>query len=515
MAITIENPSAMILVVITLLLAVSWQVLIWVWLRPKKLEKLLRQQGIGGHPYKIFHGDMKEITRMRSEANSVPMDDFSHDHFPRIHPFLNHTIKNYGKTCFTWEGPIPTLHIGDAELVKEALCKNFEFQKGKVNPFISMLIKGLARQDGEKWAHHRKLINPAFHMEKLKLMLPAFYTSCGEMLNLWEAKVSNAEQEFDVCDYLVTLSADSISRAAFGSSYKEGRQIFQLLREQIFLVIKATQSVYFPGLRYLPTENNKKLKGTNREINSLLSGIINKRMKVKEEQEDLLGILMNSSLQNEGCSKKEKFRISTQEMIDECKLFYFAGQETTSTLLTWTMILLGKHQEWQSRAREEVLKTFGKTQPDFEGLNHMKIMNMIFHEVLRLYPPFIQIRRTVVDDNTKLGSLVLPRGVILDLSTIYIHHDCQVWGDDAKEFNPERFSQGISNASRGSVSFLGFGWGPRVCIGSNFAMVEAKVVLSMILQRFAFQLSPSYVHAPSAYGILHPQFGAPIIFHRL
>lgn len=111
---------------------------------------------------------------------------------------------------------------------------------------------------------------------------------------------------------------------------------------------------------------------------------------------------------------------------------------------------------------------------------------------------------------------MLPKGVLLNLQIMRIHHDCQVWGDDAKEFNPGRFSQGISNASRGSVSFLGFGWGPRVCIGSNFAMIEAKVTLSMILQRFAFQLSPLYVHAPStAYGTLHPQFGAPIIIRRL
>ncbi|KAL8167132.1 hypothetical protein V2J09_008631 [Rumex salicifolius] len=345
-------------------------------------------------------------------------------------------------------------------------------------------------------------------------MLPAFYTSCEEMVSLWEKRISNGEQEFDVCNDLVTVSADSISRAAFGSSYKEGRQVFQLLREQVLLLIQTSQSVYIPGLRHLPTKNNSKMKASNSEIKCLLSGIINKRMKEEEAREDLLGILMSSSLQNQDCEKK-KFRITTEEMIDECKLFFFSGQETTSTLLTWTMILLAKHQEWQSRARSEVFATFGNEQPNFEGLNHMKTMTMILHEVLRLYPPFVEIRRMVVKDNTKLGTLVLPKGVILSMPIIYIHNDLQVWGDDVKEFNPERFSQGISNASRGIMSLLGFGWGPRVCIGSNFAMVEAKVVLSMILQRFEFQLSPSYIHGPSPFGILHPQFGAPVIVDHM
>ncbi|KAL9258814.1 Cytochrome P450 CYP72A219-like protein [Drosera capensis] len=499
----------------------AWKVFNWVWVKPKSLEKKLRQQGLSGNPYRLLYGDTKEIAKMSLEAKSKPTP-FSNDHISRFMPFQYHTIKKHGNHSFMWLGPKPIVFIREPELIREVLTNMNEFLKPKSNPLASLLAPGFIRYDGERWSKHRKLVNPAFHTEKLKLMMPAFYTSCEELVHKWEKIVpETGSHELDVWSDLTTLTADVLSRAAFSSSFEEGRKIFILLREQSSIIVKILNSVYIPGWRFLPTRTNRRLMKVDREIKSLLKDIIYNRkheMEVgKPAKHDLLSILMESSfeeLHSHGNGNKQHVKLTLDEVVDDCKLFYFAGQETTSLLLSWIMILLGKHQDWQERAREEVLATFGKDKPTFDGLNHLKIVTMIVNEALRLYPPVTSLARRV-EHSITLGNLTIPAGGQVSIPFVLAHHDPKIWGEDALEFNPKRFSDGISHATHGNNCFFPFGWGPRICIGQNFAMNEAKLGVTMILQRFSFELSPSYAHGPVLAPLLLPQYGVPIIFRRL
>ncbi|KAF8408951.1 hypothetical protein HHK36_005021 [Tetracentron sinense] len=505
---------------VVILLSWVWRAVNWVWWKPKKLEKYLREQGINGHPYRLLSGDLKENTKLTKEAQSKPMN-LSHDIVARVIPPLHQTIKNYGKKSVIWIGPTPRVNIMDPELIRDVLSNKFgHFVKPEVNPIAKLLTTGVATYEGEKWVKHRRIINPAFHQEKLKRMLPAFYKSCGEMVSKWEKLVLvEGSCELDVWPELQNLTGDVISHTAFGSSYEEGRRIFQLQNEQAMLFIQVVQSVYIPGLRFLPTKRNKRMKEIDKEVRALLRGIINKRekaMKAKEaSNDDLLGLLMESNIKDiQEYGNNKNVGLTIDEVIEECKLFYLAGQETTSALLVWTMIVLSMHPNWQVRAREEVLQVFGKNKPDFDGLSHLKIVTIILYEVLRLYPPGVSLTR-ITYKKMQLGEISLPPGVQLSLPTILLHHDRELWGEDAQEFKPERFSEGVSKATKNQVSFFPFGWGPRICIGQNFAMIEAKMALAMILQHFSFGLSPSYAHAPYTFITLQPQYGAQIILHKL
>lgn len=487
----------------------------YLWWKPRRLEKQLRQQGIRGNPYKILYGDLKEEVHGYKEAWSRPMDELNHRIVQRVVPFTHQMVQRYGKMFLIWAGPTPRVVIWNPEMVKEVLSdKSGKFKKPPVNPLIEILARGLSSLEGEEWAKRRKIITPAFHLEKLKRMVPAFLTSCTDLVKRWDALVgSEGSCEIDIWPEFQNLTGDVISRTAFGSSYNEGKRLFQLQKEQAELVIEAARVPYIPGYRFIPTEKNKRRSWLDKEIKIMLRVMIDRKLKSMETEgsDDLLGLLLEYTNVDD-----KMYRITIDEVIEECKLFYFAGQETTSTLLTWTLVLLSMHPVWQQRAREEVVKICGKNTPDIESINHLKFVTMILNEVLRLYPSVISLYRQTYEE-TKLGKFSFPSGVGILLPTILIHHDPEIWGDDAEEFNPERFAKGISKACKGDHqnAYFPFGWGPRICIGQGFAMIEAKMALATILQQFSFELSPSYSHAPYTVITLQPQHGAHIILHQL
>ncbi|XP_061340196.1 cytochrome P450 72A68-like [Gastrolobium bilobum] len=507
-------------IIITVIFAMiwGWRMLNWLWLRPKRLERLLREQGLQGNPYRLLVGDLMDILKMQKEVRSKPMN-LSGDIVSRVLPHDQHSVNKHGKNSFIWMGAIPKVTLTDPELIKDVLNKNYDFPKPNVNPAFKLLVTGLAFHEGEKWSKHRRIINPAFNLEKLKIMLPIFFKSCNDLISKWEGMLSlDGSCEMDVWPFLQNLVSDVISRAAFGSSYEEGRRIFELQKEQAELVTKVVMKTFIPGWRFLPNTTQRRMRQIHRDVNASLKGMINKRenaLKAGEaSKNDLLGILLESNhkeIEEQGNNKNVGMNL--EDAIEECKLFYFAGQETTSVLLVWTMILLCRYPDWQTRARDEVLQVFGHNKPDLDGLSHLKIVTMILYEVLRLYPPILELVRTVHKD-MKLGNVTLPAGVRISLPIVLVHHDCELWGDDAEEFNPERFSGGVLKATNGRVSFFPFGGGPRICIGQNFSLLEAKMALSLVLQHFSFELSPAYAHAPVSVITLQPQYGAHIILRK-
>ncbi|KAM0015289.1 putative secologanin synthase [Helianthus debilis subsp. tardiflorus] len=504
-------------IVALVILRWGWKLLNWVWLNPKKLEKWLRNEGYKGNSYKLLIGDMIELATMMKEGKSKPIP-VTHDITSYALPFDHHIISKYGDKSFIWFGPKPRMYIMDPELIKEILLRSDEFKKPYPEPFRDSLIGGLFVTEGHKWIKHRKIITPAFNLQNIKIMFSAISSSCSNMIHKWELLTAGVgSSEIDVWPYIINLAGDVISRTAFGSSYEEGQKIFRILEEQIDLVNQMLFIIYLPGRRFIPTRANKKYNENVKELRSVLMGIINKRKKAiemgEDKHDDLLGILLES---NKKEIEEHGVGMSMEDVIEECKLFYIAGSETTSNLVLWTMVCLSFHQEWQIRARDEVFQVFGNDQPDFEGLKHLKILTMILHEVLRLYPPAVMMTRATHKD-TKLRNMTIPSGVQLALAVVHVHHDREIWGDDVNEFNPERFAEGVVNATKGKGSspYIPFSNGPRVCIGQNYAMTEAKTVMAMVLKRFSFELSPSYKHSPFPVFTLPPQFGAKLILRNI
>ncbi|KAI4976891.1 hypothetical protein ZWY2020_050498 [Hordeum vulgare] len=469
-----------------LVLVLMWQVtrlLHTLWWHPRRLGRALHAHGLKGTSYRFLTDDIIEAGRQNREAWSKPMPLGCHDISPHIAPFLHDVLQKHGKTlpsktaaipyacgtsCVSWLGPIPKVTIVDPSLAKEVMSNKFgHFEKLRFPSLSMLLAKGVADYEGEKWAKHRRILNPAFHLEKLKVK---------HTLDLWR------------------LTGDVISRTTFGSSYLEGREIFHLQSEQAGRLLTNLKKIIIPGHRFLPTRDNRRMHQTNRKIESILRTLTEKRMKETQEGEstkdDLLGLMLNSNMTATDENGQPIPRMTIEE--------------TTSVLLTWTMILPSMHPEWQYRARDEVLGIFGKNKPEYEGFSRLKTVTMILYEVLRLYPPAITfIRKTCKD--MKIGGIAYPADVLIELPLLFIHHDLEIWGSDALEFNPKRFAEGISKASKDVGALLPFGWGPRVCIGEQFAL----------LQHFEFSLAAAYTHAPHNVTLLRPMHGAQIILNAI
>jgi cytochrome P450 family 709 len=394
------------------------------------------------------------------------------------------------------------------------------YPKNHINQHVTRLLgRGLLLTDGDEWKRHRKVVHPAFNMDKLKTMTATMSDCAMSMISEWEAKLAKGgdAEVVELSSQFEELTADVISRTAFGSSYREGRQVFLAQRELQFLAFSTAFDVQIPALRYLPTRNNLRTRELDRRVRGMLMDIIKARLAVAGKDtagggygHDLLGLMLEAA-EHGG----EAPTLSMDEIVDECKTFFFAGYDTTSHLLTWACFLLSTHPEWQRRLREEVRQECGADEvPTGDALNRLRLVNMFLLETLRLYGPVSLIQRKAGAD-LDLGGVRVPEGAILTIPIATIHRDAEVWGDDAGEFRPERFQNGVTRAAKHPNALLAFSSGPRSCIGQNFAMIEAKAVVAIILQRFALELSPTYVHAPMDVITLRPRHGLPMLLRSL
>ncbi|CAN1312789.1 Cytochrome P450 CYP749A22 [Linum perenne] len=448
-------------------------------------------------PWKHHRDLPDEISIYRDPHGAVP-------------PYFSKTIASW-KNYLQWYGSRAQLVVTEPELIKEVLTsRNGDYEKEAFSAFMRDLIgDGLVVSRGEKWVKMRRLANHAFHGESLKGMVPAVIASVEMMLERWKnLNPEGGRKEIEAYQEFRLLTSEIISRTAFGSSYMEGEKVFELLKKMVLLISRNQFKVRIPGLStflriVFRTGDEHESAVLQQDIKSTIMNMVAKREQENQQKQDnnststssatdFLGLLLKAYTDTD-----TKNSITLDDMVDECKTFYVAGHETTTSSLTWTVFLLAVHSEWQEKAREQVVQLFGKDKsPTPDGISRLSILTMIINESLRLYPPFFHVSRKVERHQVRLGSggLQIPKGTEVYIPFLAVHHGTETWGEDAQLFRPERFTEGISKAS---TNFLPFGLGPRTCVGMNFAITQEKIAIAMILQRYRFTLSDKYVHSPT------------------
>ncbi|CAI9771917.1 unnamed protein product [Fraxinus pennsylvanica] len=283
--------------------------------------------------------------------------------------------------------------------------------------------------------------------------------SVTRMLDRWTHLINSSKPEIDVEKEIISTGGEIIAKTSFGMSYENGRKVLEKLRELQITLFKSNRYVGVPFSNFMNPKQTLKAKKLGKEIDSLLLSIITARSKSSKRhhpQQDLLGLLLADNMVDSSLGKRA---LTTRELVDECKTFFFGGHETTALAVTWTLLLLAQHPEWQNQLREEIREVIGNEEIDAANIAGLKKMGWVMNEVLRLYPPAPNVQRQARHD-IKVDNLVIPNGTNMWIDVVSIHHDQNLWGQSENESKPERFKDdNMYGGCNHKMGFLPFGFG--------------------------------------------------------
>ncbi|XP_038893046.1 cytochrome P450 714A1-like isoform X2 [Benincasa hispida] len=495
------------------------------WRRTAEVRRKLRAQGVTGPPPSILYGNLPEMQKIQLQTAAMASPPHrasaivAHDYTSTLFPYFVEWRKQYGPLYTYSTGTRQHLYANKVELVKDLSLSN-NLNLGKpfyvTKKLAPILGHSIVRSNGAIWAVQRKIIAPEFFMDRVRAMAVLMADAASSLVEKWESRIGDgASVEIEVDEDLRGFSADVISRACFGSSYEKGKEIFSKLRDLQKLISEGSFLFGYSSLRFLQPRKHKRIKKLEKEIESLIWETVQQRQKefskTSSSEKDLLQLIMEATTNDPNVGANDS---SKNFIVDNCKSIYFAGHESTAVAATWTLMLLALHPEWQDCIRSEFAHACPDGRPDTTVISNLKTVSMVVHEALRLYPPAAFVARETFAD-TRLGNVVVPKGVCLWTLIPTLHREVEIWGEDANEFKPERFKNGIAKACKFPQAYVPFGAGPRLCLGKNFALVQLKIIISLIVSKFRFSLSPEYCHCPSYRMIVEPANGVKIAFQRL
>jgi cytochrome P450 len=394
-------------------------------------------------------------------------------------------------------GPARLYLVSSPEGVKHILQDNHRNYNKGYDRAKPLLGEGLVTAEGEKWRRQRRLMQPAFHRQRLAELLPTMTHATSEMLNHWKTK-RGADEPMDIAKEIMLLTQTIILRTMFSSDIgrnpEEIAEAFGTALEYLNLAIVAP----FPILQSLPTRANRRFRRAMRVIDKAVYGIISERRESGEKRNDLLQMLLDARDEDSGEG------MSDQQLHDEVLTIFLAGHETTASLLGWTFYLVGQDAQVEERLRAEISTVLDGREPVMEDFGKMPYTMQTLHEVLRLYPPAWMFARQPIEDDV-INGYRIPAGATVTLSPYVTHRLPHVW-DQPDRFDPDRFAP-ERESERPRYAFFPFGGGPRMCIGNNFALMEAPALLAMIMHSYQLKLAPGYTIKAQPSATLRPRPG--------
>ncbi len=363
----------------------------------------------------------------------------------------------------------------------------------------------LLTTDGAPWLRQRRLMQPAFHRQRIAGFAAVMAAEAEAMLARWDSRGADAGP-LDVALEMSRITMDIVTRCLFGATVDADAAAVAGAVGAVnrSFIERGFGSAALWAL--LTGRPSRAMRAPLTTLHAVVDRLVASRGREPDRHDDLLSMLLDARDEETGTG------MDARQLRNEVLTLFVAGHETTSNALAWTWYLLARHPEVERRLRAELDGVLGGRCPGFEDVQRLPYTRMVLDEAMRLYPPaWGTSRNAAVED--EIGGFRIRKGGLVLLSPWVTHRRPDLW-EDPERFDPERFTAERS-AGRPRFAHFPFGAGPHLCIGSAFALTEAVLVLAATAQRYRLELVRDAEVVPEALVTLRPRGGLPMLTRRV
>jgi len=356
-------------------------------------------------------------------------------------------------------------------LTKSKIFRNHTIPRNRVLSFNDE--DGLFNLRDDSWLKRRKILQPVFRGESLGGILEHIKETANDLV-----KILKTKESVELVSEFKKYSIEVICKQSFNFQMHalEGQNAD--IMNSLNALLKPRGFLYgvVRGWARVPTAVNRSYRKHENVVKSLIQNFVEKAK--TEETEDYHKTIIAKILESK---YEDGSKLTISQLEAEGTVFLIAGTETTSTLLAWTFYALSKNLDIKKRLQTEIDSNSDKELILDSLEKDYPYLNAVIDEALRLYDPASSTNR-VCDEDTEIDGVIIPKGTSILINIYGIHHDEKLYENPFK-FDPERF---LNTKDRDPFSFMPFGQGPRLCIGSKFALIEAKVAVILLMRNFEF-----------------------------
>ncbi|XP_059610502.1 cytochrome P450 6a8-like [Phlebotomus argentipes] len=398
---------------------------------------------------------------------------------------------------FTKPVVLPT----DVELLKNIFVKDFQYFHDRgiyVNEKDDPLSGHLFALSGQRWRNLRNKLSPTFTSGKMKMMHSTIIAVAKEFQNYLEP-IAQKNQELEIKDVLSRFTTDVIGNCAFGiecNSLKEPDTEFRQIGKLVFQFTPLEFLRVFFLAVFQDLGRNLKMKINKPQVSEFFMRLLKETTEYREQNKikrnDFLDLLLQ--IKNTGKLEGDDTdlgKMSFEELAAQTFLFFIAGFETSSSTMTFALYELAQHQDIQDKAREEIHRVLEKHNGEYsyEACMEMKYVDQVINETLRKHPIVDSLIRVCGQDYAVPGTKhIIEKGTMVMIPVYGIQHDPEIYPDPEK-FDPDRFTEeNVKN--RHPYAWIPFGEGPRICVGMRFGVMQTRVGLAHLLQKYRVKTCP-------------------------